>query len=277
MKTAIDDVAPRLANLCRSIWNTVTVPKDWKGGVISSFYKNKGDRRQPSSYRPITLLSIPSKIVTSIILRRIHGHLLQHRRPHQGGFTPKRSTADCILALSTLAQTRREYRQVVNVAYVDLKAAFDSLDRSALWLLLQGIGVPAKYISLLQALYSNTTCKVRADGLISNPFPTTAGVRQGCVAAPNLFIVAIDYWLRSTSSRAPNFGVSYHHNITDLYYADDIVIFADHSDTLVKVLETLSSEATPLGLTINWTKRKSSPCRTLIHLSLHRCQYTMKA
>ena len=61
---------------------------EWKEGVIVSFYKNKGDRRNPSSYRPITLLSIPSKILTSIIIRRILPFLVSKRRPQQAGFTP---------------------------------------------------------------------------------------------------------------------------------------------------------------------------------------------
>lgn len=256
LKSSIQCSANRLQYLFETIWNTERVPREWKEGVIVSIYKNKGDSRDPSNYRPITLLSVPSKVFTSILLNRIRTHLVSLRRPQQAGFTPNRSTTDCILALRLLAQQRREYCKPLLAAYVDLKAAFDSLDRSALWLLLQGIGIPNKYINLLKELYSNTTCRVRAEGSVSNSFSTTSGVRQGCVAAPNLFNVAVDYWLNNALSRVPQTGVSYHSRFTDLCYADDVVIFAEFTDVISEALTALHEEATPLGLSINWAKTK---------------------
>ncbi len=196
MKAALDPFTMRLHHLSERIWEEERVPTEWKEGVIISFYKNKGDIRNPANYRPITLLSTPSKVVTSVILRRLQPLILNKRRPQQAGFTPNRSTAECILALRVLAQRRREFRQPLFSAFVDLRAAFDSLDRRALWLLLQGIGVPPKLLNIIRDLYSDTTCRIRADGSLSDPFPTTSGVRQGCVAAPNLFNIAVDYWLQ---------------------------------------------------------------------------------
>ena len=194
--------------------------------------------------------------MTSIIIRRLQPLLLRKRRPEQVGFTPGRSTTDCILALLVLAQQRRKYRQELYAAYVDLKAAFDSLDREALWLLLQGIGVPQKYINIIKDLYSDTTCRVRAEGGLSDSFPTTSGVRQGCVAAPSLFNVAVDYWLTQTTIRTPDLGVTLHYPFTDLDYADDVVLLAKLLDMFSDILTALSEEASPLGLAISWAKTK---------------------
>jgi len=256
MKAANIVVTHHLVQLCRDIWTSESVPREWKSGVIVSFYKNKGDSRDPSNYRPITLLSIPSKVVVSIIISRIQPHLLTKRRPQQAGFTPRRSTTDCILALQVLAQERREYKKQLLAAYVDLKAAFDSLDRQALWLLLKGIGVPSKYINILRDLYSDTTCRVFADGAFSEAFSTTSGVRQGCVAAPNLFNVAVDYWIGRSLERSPDLGVELHERYTDFDYADDVVLLAELFDTFSDALRILSEEASPLGLTISWAKTK---------------------
>ena len=256
LKASLAPSAMKLVELCRLIWKEERVPNDWKEGVILPIYKNKGDRRCTSSYRPITLLSVPSKIVTAIILRRIQPLILSTRRPQQAGFTPKRSTSDCILALRVLAQQRREYRQPLLAAYIDLKSAFDSIDRGVLWLLLKGIGVPSKYIAILRDLYSDTYSRVRTDGKLSAAFPTTSGVRQGCVAAPNLFNTAVDFWLSNAFAKCPNLGVDYHSRITDLSYADDVVIFASLIDTISDTLHILGEEASPLGLSINWTKTK---------------------
>ena len=68
------------------------------------------------------------------------------RRREQSGFTPRHSTIDRILALTVLAQTRRKYRRPLYTAYIDLKAAFDSVDSDALFKLLEIIGIPLKLI-----------------------------------------------------------------------------------------------------------------------------------
>ena len=76
------------------------------------------------------------------------------------------------------------------------------------------------------------------------------------MAAPNLFNVAVDYWVNNALTRAPNTGVNYHSRITDLCYADDVVVFAEITDTIADALTALHEEATPLGFTINWAKTK---------------------
>ena len=69
------------------------------------------------------------------------------------------------------------------MAYVDLKAAFDSVDRNALWQLLSSLGIPPKILSLFMALYTATVSCVKVDGHNSEWFPILSGVRQGCVVA----------------------------------------------------------------------------------------------
>jgi len=55
-------------------------------------------------------------------------------------------------------------KQPLWVAYVDLKAAFDSVDRTALWQLLLSVGLPHRMVELFKALYTDTVSCVRADG-----------------------------------------------------------------------------------------------------------------
>ena len=55
--------------------------------------------------------------------------LIEARRKEQSGFTLGCSTIDRISALNSIIQGRHEYQQPLWIAYVDLKAAFDSVDR----------------------------------------------------------------------------------------------------------------------------------------------------
>ena len=81
----------------------------------------------------MTLLSVPGKVFARIILDRVCQHLLEHQRPEQSGFAPKRSMIDRILALRVLTERRREFWQGLLAAYIDLSKAFDLVNRDALW------------------------------------------------------------------------------------------------------------------------------------------------
>ena len=91
------------AVLC-SVWNTGIIPTDWKRGLVVPLWKGKGDCQDCNDL--VMLLSVPGKVFALIILDRIHYNLLEHQRPEQSGFSPKRSTIDRILALRVLTKRR---------------------------------------------------------------------------------------------------------------------------------------------------------------------------
>jgi len=138
------------------------------------------------------------------------------------------------------------------VAYVDLRAALDSLSRSSLWLLLTGLGIPDKIVRLAKILYSNSVSCVRASQSESAWFTIESGVRQGCVLARDLFVIGVDWLMEGTVGTAMN-GVSFGpHSFSDLDFADDVALLTELIDLLVPALETMASEASSLGLEVNW-------------------------
>ena len=76
-------------------------------GLAIPLWKGKGDRQDGNNYRGVMLLSVLGKVFARIIIDRVRHHLLEHQRPEQSGFTPKRSTIDRILALRVLTECRR--------------------------------------------------------------------------------------------------------------------------------------------------------------------------
>ena len=139
LKSGGDAMIRGLHAVLTAVWQSGTIPPDWKRGLVVPIWKGRGDRRDCGNYRGITLLSVPGKVLAHLLLMRIRGHLLETQRPEQSGFTPKKSTIDRILALRVLAERRREFRQGMLAAYVNLKKAFDSVHRKLLWNLLQGL------------------------------------------------------------------------------------------------------------------------------------------
>ena len=174
-------------------WKLGKLPAEWKEGIVLSLYKEKGSRSECSSYRPITLLSVPGKVFAHVLLARLDFLLQKHRRPHQFRSTCCRSTLDAILALCLLAEIHREIQQPLLVAFVNLKAVFDAMDGNALWKAMCGVGVPSVLMNLIIDLHTASSARVRLAGRLSKPFTMTSGVRQGCVLAPALFCRAMDY------------------------------------------------------------------------------------
>jgi len=90
-----------------------------------------------------------------------------------------------------------------------------------LWKVLRSSGAPAFLIQLIENLHTGTTSRVRVGGQLSEPFEITCGVRQGCVLAPTLFCIAID-WILSSCAGIMGTTVS-SSKFTDQDYADDAV------------------------------------------------------
>lgn len=170
---------------------------------------------------------------------------------------PNRSTMDQIGAMRLLIEKIREFRanhQMI-ATFVDLKAAFDSIDRQCLWLVLQTTGVPQKVIRLFLKLYDSAESCVRINGRLSNIFPTNSGVRQGCVAAPDLFNTLVDCLMAAVTPHINGLALD-QKDLKDLEYADDTTFLCGNTNAAVRVLSTFHHQAGKLGLEVSWPKTK---------------------
>ena len=111
------------------------------------------------------------------------------------------------------------------MAFLDIKAAFDSVDRRALWKVLRSTGVPGILLDIIVALHENTGVRVCLGQNLSDRLQTTSGVRHGCVLAPALFSIAIDWILRHMSVK-PEIAVGRDH-FSDLVYTDETALFVN--------------------------------------------------
>ena len=244
-----------MTKIINHVWVLEELPTDWTRGIILPFWKNKGERLQCGNYRGITLLSIPGKLFTRVLLARALPAIRSKRRPQQAGFMPNRSTIDHISALRLTIEKAREYRKDrrLFIAFVDLKAAFDTVDHGSLWLILKTLGAPPKIINLFRSMYGGAESSVRVNTTDSDTFPINSGVRQGCVAAPDLFNCIVDYILEQVCQQVPGVELG-KRNLGDLEYADDAALLATSIQQLRHALIVFSTEARKLGLIVNWGK-----------------------
>lgn len=260
LKADLASAANALTPLLQRIWRDEELPDDWSKGLLITVPK-RGDLSQCSNWRGITLLSIPSKVFCKIILDRLSGAVDPLIRGEQAGFRPNRSCIDQINTLRIILEQASEWQREMYLTFVDFEKAFDTLRWDSIWSRLQEIGVPDKIINIIRALYRNYSCKVTHNGLVSEDIAVHAGVRQGCLLSPLLFLVVLDGILHKTTDnkrRGIEWGIT--NLLEDLDYADDICLLSHTRADMQAKLNDLRDEAAKTGLKINTRKTQEMRC-----------------
>ncbi|TWW77322.1 hypothetical protein D4764_12G0007120 [Takifugu flavidus] len=143
-----------LTRLCNIAWTSGAVPLDWQTGVVVPLFK-KGDRRVCSNYRGITLLSLPGKVYSGVLERRVRRIVEPRIQEEQCGFRPGRGTVDQLYTLSRVFEGAWEFAQPVHMCFVDLEKAFDRVPRGVLWGVLREYGVSGPLIRAVRSLIAS--------------------------------------------------------------------------------------------------------------------------
>ena len=98
MKIDFDITANMLHPLFEKIWAEGEMPNEWRCGLLVKLPK-KGDTANCDNWSGITLLSVPSKVFTRVLLNRIKEHVNLRLQKGKAGFRPNRS---CIDQINTL-------------------------------------------------------------------------------------------------------------------------------------------------------------------------------
>ncbi|KAG0727408.1 Craniofacial development protein 2 [Chionoecetes opilio] len=116
-----------------AVWQSGTIPPDWKRGLVVPIWKGKGDRQDCNNYRGITLLSVPGKVLAHLLLTRIRSHLVKHQRPQQSGFTPvifAESLEVLVMALEALHEEAKALGLEVSWLKTKVQVFGDLLDEA---------------------------------------------------------------------------------------------------------------------------------------------------
>ncbi|KAK4470008.1 hypothetical protein MN116_000037, partial [Schistosoma mekongi] len=224
LKTDIEATSKILHILFRKIWEEEQVPADWKEGYFIKIPK-KVDLSNCENYRDITLLSVLGKVFNRVLLNRLKDPIDTQLRDQQAGFCKDRSCTDLIATLRFIVEQSIEWNSPLYINFLDYEKAFDSVDRRILWSLLRQYGVPEKIVNIIRNSYDGLHCKIVHGGELTDSFEVKTGVRQGCLLSLFLFLLVID-WIMKTATSEGTLGIQWTTStrLDDLDFADDLAL-----------------------------------------------------
>ena len=260
--------AQMLVKLFNQAWEEEKVPDDWKKGIIMKLPK-KGDLSVCGNWRGINLLSVPGKIFCRVLLQRIRQGVDKRLREEQAGFRSGHSCTDQIFVLRNIVEQSLEWNSSLYINFIDFEKAFDSIHHPSLWHIMSLYGLPSKVINIVKDMHANNLCCVRHEGQHSEWFQVKTGVRQGCIISPLLFLIIIDYVMRTATADKPRGLVwGLFHHLEDSDFADDLALLAHtHSDIQEKT-DRVASTAKNVGLKIHTAKTKVMKAKNKFRVSV---------
>ena len=158
-------------------------PQDWKRSVFIPIPK-KGNAKECSNYHTIALISHLSKVMVKILQARLQQYVNRELPDVQAGFRKGRGTRDQIANIRWLIKKAREFQKNIYFCFIDYARAFDCMDHSKVWKILQEMGIPEHLTCLLRNLYAGQEATVRTGHGTTHWFQIGKGVHQGCILSP---------------------------------------------------------------------------------------------
>lgn len=207
------------------------MPKEWKYARVTPLFK-KGVATDMDNYRPISVLSVASKVLERVVHDQLYSFLNEQKllSPFQCGFRRNHSTESATIAFSDFIRRGIDQDLLTGAVFIDLRKAFDSVDHVTLVNKLESYGLMNTELDWFRNYLTDRRQLVGFGKEISDPCPITSGVPQGSILGPLLFAVLFVNDLPTVLERCQI-----------LMYADDTVMYFTASDAQ-EVGNTLTNE-----------------------------------
>jgi hypothetical protein len=188
------------------------VPKVWKESNVCPIFK-KTDRTLISNYRPISLLSCVGKIQERIVYRHLYKYLIENNLLtwKNSGFKELDSAINQLLFITDNIHKALEAGKEICMVFLDVFKAFDRVWHSGVLNKLRCMGVEGKLFDWFCDYLSDRKIRVVINGQKSEWMRPNAGVPQGSILGPLLFLVFINDITENIESNIYIFLQTTHH------------------------------------------------------------------
>jgi exonuclease III len=256
-----DELAAPLTYVFKTSLNEGVLPAQWKWANVTPLFK-KGSKSKPENYRPVSLTSIPCKLMEKLVRDELFKHLDSNEilTKCQHGFVPNRSCVTNLLEVLDKWTESLDNSIPVDAIYLDFAKAFDTVPHERLLHKLENYGVSGRIKDWIKDFLFKRQQRVKVGGSMSEWAEVVSGVPQGSVLGPVLFAVFIN--------DLPDVVESF-----CSMYADDTKIYRqvdspEESSILQKDLDSLVEWAEQWQMNFN-----ASKCKVL-HLGRKQQKFT---
>ena len=241
-------IAGPLAELFNKSFELGRVPKIWKEANLCPIYK-KEDKTLVGNYRPISLLSCVGKIQERVVYQHLYKYLKENQLLtwKNSGFKELDSAINQLLYITDKIHKAIEAGQEICLVFLDVSKAFDRVWHSGLLHKARCMGIEGRIFDWLCDYLKDRKIRVVLNGQKSEWRNTTAGVPQGSILGPLLFLIFVNDITEGIES--------------DIHlFADDtslMEIIENYNDSYAKVnrdLQRLSTWANRWLVTFNAAK-----------------------
>nr|CAH8855160.1 unnamed protein product [Trichobilharzia regenti] len=249
LKQCSESLCQPLSDLFQHSLDVGKLPCEWKRAILSPIFKG-GDRQNATSYRPVALLPVISKILESLIddhMRKyFDGTNLLHEAQH--GFRRGRSCVTNLLLAWNDWTLSWDKKVPAHVIFLDFAKAFDTVHHGLLLHKISKAGVSGALLAWLKDYLGEREFCTKVNRIRSSWHTSASGVPQGSILGPLMFLIFIN-------------DLPSQLNCSALLYADDVKIWrainsSEDSDRLQADLQTLGNWALANGMPFNLKKCK---------------------
>jgi hypothetical protein len=183
-------ISKELADMINMSIESDSVPSDWKIARVTPLYKGNGSKDDPSNYRPISVVCHVAKVYEKIIARQFINYLTEHNliSEYQSAYLQGCSTQTSLHRIIDDIYESMDEGEITAACFIDITKCFDSIDHTLLLAKLEKHGINEN-IGWFRSYLSNRTQRVVNNGNLSEIREVRAGVPQGSVLGPFLFIL----------------------------------------------------------------------------------------
>ena len=182
--------------------DTGSFPLEWKKANVAPFHKT-GDKQCLKNYQPVSLLPICRKIFERLIFNEMFRFLIENNliSSNQSGFKPGDSCINQLLSITHEIYKSFDDGFEVRGVFLDISKAFDKVWHKGIIFKLQQNGISGKLLRVLSDFLKDRKQRVILNGQFSSWTSVNAGVPQGSILGPLLFLIYINDLADGLSSK----------------------------------------------------------------------------